>query len=760
MKVMKAAVLALVIGAVVGCQTQMPQGGSPEAWARVAAGAPVRTAVFVDCGARSNGHLRWLQLTALSPELEAFPVDAAMIRAGALENADLIVMPGGYSVKEAKTLGAEGREIVRDFIRRGGGWIGACAGCFLICQTTASHPDMLNVAPYTTWCPCGQIDMMLKFTADAEKMMGIRAGHRHRVKYSGGPVMMPVKPTELQDFRTVAVYDSNHQVFDAKPRQSMAGCAAMIAGTYGKGRVFASAVHPEVDPGDHDLIRGAFRYVTGRRVTWKLPQRQLGQLALGVVSDDSVGVESARLLQKLIRDGKFDITFVSGGDISDEGALRHLDALLVPDGAEFCRRKFVSGDNLARTKEFLARGGRIVGWGKPCRKILPELGSNTVCAADGAAAVKWLEAYAASPLPAAGTVAVKKVAKPVKVAFYTDRGGANYNVSETFEFSPEFDLEFVSAADIRAGALRGADLVVQPGGGCNSQYLNLQKEGQDALRAFVRGGGSYYGICAGAFLATQSMKNRGRLGLVPWKSDGEPVYRGWGKIGVDFTKDGLEALGLKGKDRMVLYWGGPVMVPGDPVEDTDITVFGTYAGRMMNTCQPNEILPMDGKAAFLGGRVGKGRVFVSAIHPEKQERTYDIVTGVIKYLTGREAVQVRRDRVRGALSIASESCTDRDAARFLVQKLMHDLRFDLRVDDITPSVREHADVILMLQPSAGDFGPDAAAFVANGGTVIALADTPARAAAVAKFKYPGATVVKSYGEVFAKLLALHQRTAK
>ena len=102
---------ALVVFAVcAGCQMGAPRGGSPAAWGRILAGERVRVAVFVDRGARSNGQFRWLQTTALSDELAAFPIDAEMIRKGGLAQADLIIMPGGYSVTEAKTLGKDGRE--------------------------------------------------------------------------------------------------------------------------------------------------------------------------------------------------------------------------------------------------------------------------------------------------------------------------------------------------------------------------------------------------------------------------------------------------------------------------------------------------------------------------------------------------------------------------------------------------------------------------------------------------------------------------
>ena len=64
----------------------------------------------------------------------------------------------------------------------------------------------------------------------------------------------------------------------------MAGQAAAVAGTYGDGRVFATALHPESDAADHDVLRGAVRYVARRDdIGWELPQRRRGQLSVGVM---------------------------------------------------------------------------------------------------------------------------------------------------------------------------------------------------------------------------------------------------------------------------------------------------------------------------------------------------------------------------------------------------------------------------------------------------------------------------------------------
>ena len=95
-----------------------------------ASAAAVKTAVFTGLGPRGRGCVSWLQLVESSPELDLMLVDSAMIRAGALDRAELLIIPGGASVVEKRDLGPEGAARIRDFVRRGGGYIGTCAGCW------------------------------------------------------------------------------------------------------------------------------------------------------------------------------------------------------------------------------------------------------------------------------------------------------------------------------------------------------------------------------------------------------------------------------------------------------------------------------------------------------------------------------------------------------------------------------------------------------------------------------------------------------
>ena len=75
--------------------------------------AAVKTAVFTGLGPRGRGCVSWLQLVESSPELDLMLVDAAMIRAGALDRAYL-PLPGNASISFAGKV-----RVRRDSVREG-----------------------------------------------------------------------------------------------------------------------------------------------------------------------------------------------------------------------------------------------------------------------------------------------------------------------------------------------------------------------------------------------------------------------------------------------------------------------------------------------------------------------------------------------------------------------------------------------------------------------------------------------------------------
>ena len=326
--------------------------------------APVKTAVFTGKGPRGRGLVSWLKLVETSPELELFLVDAEMIRAGALDRADVLVMPGGASVVEKKDLGPEGAERIRGFIRKGGGYIGTCAGCCLALEEKDCSDRGIGLIPYRRIGSKDGYMMPIALNGKGAAAMGMEPGE-YRVSYHGGPVLEPsTNSVPDANVEVWAVYASD---FDCpKSDLRMFGKAALVGGTYGKGRLFAIACHPEANVFSHGLVKGAFRFVTGREVTFPLRIRRPRSLVVGAFSSAMCGVETARAI--------LDIDALEGVDFfpmtADEiltSQLDRVDYLVLPAGYEpFYKSKF-SGKARELVENFISAGGKVLAWGNAAK---------------------------------------------------------------------------------------------------------------------------------------------------------------------------------------------------------------------------------------------------------------------------------------------------------------------------------------------------------------------------------------------------------
>ena len=65
---------------------------------------------------------------------------------------------------------------------------------------------------------------------------------------------------------------------------------------------------------------------------------------------------------------------------------------------------------------------------------------------------------------------------------------------------PDMNVRTITTADIANNVLDSLDAIIIPGGGGSRQYLNLGNENQQRIKDFIARGGGAVGICAGAYL--------------------------------------------------------------------------------------------------------------------------------------------------------------------------------------------------------------------------------------------------------------------
>ena len=332
------------------------------------ASRPLRAGVFTGIGSMGLSSTELIRYVARSPELDMTLVDGADVRNGALEGLDLFVMPGGSSGVIMGDLGQKGVENLKAFVRRGGAYVGICAGCVILLDDEYRIACGMGMTPYSRYgAYSGDAMTSMSLTDEGAKALGMAKG-TFDVWYSGGPIMFR-RNEEVPDAKieTWGLYGSN--VTNEGWGAHMQGNVSCIGGTYGKGRIAATACHPEFRHSADALAEGLFRYAAGREVTFPEPKVNKGAKKVYYYSWPVAGKECARLLTEIDADPDIDVHT----DERDEmcgGALDAFDALVIPDGADWS----LSYDMFPPEVEsaiaaYVARGGKVYSWGASARHL-------------------------------------------------------------------------------------------------------------------------------------------------------------------------------------------------------------------------------------------------------------------------------------------------------------------------------------------------------------------------------------------------------
>lgn len=279
---------------------------------------------------------------------------------------------------------------------------------------------------------------------------------------------------------------------------------------------------------------------------------------------------------------------------------------------------------------------------------------------------------------------------PLRAALYVDdgcRGTGIIRWAEMLRDSPDVELKLVSGADIRGDALSDRELLVMPGGQGGPQYKALGDEGAAKLKAYVAGGGKYFGTCCGlAITLNEEPDFAKRLKMLPLKRKVGPV-RGGFTATVKLNRRGQEWLGLQQAEWGIRYHNGPVVEPSDPVPDC--TALETLAVMDCELAQKGPVVgAMYGTPAAVRATYGKGEMLAFNCHPETFPSTRGLVVAGIRALTGHAIRLVNQPlKPRGAERVGY--FTSRSFSKALLEEY-----FQLRADpaiDVVPVTQDELD---------------------------------------------------------------------
>lgn len=241
-------------------------------------------------------------------------------------------------------------------------------------------------------------------------------------------------------------------------------------------------------------------------------------------------------------------------------------------------------------------------------------------------------ATTAPPAPATvatDTTPASPATTKIRVALFADAGsmtGGDAVEKCLMKDAARYECFRVTAEDIRKGALDKADIVVLGGGSGSKEAATLKPEGCEKIKTFVRNGGGYIGICAGAYLASS---------YYPWSLhilnartvDREHWARGGGDVQLRLTSGGKTTLAVVTDEVTCRYNQGPLLAPDTQADLPAYETLATFGTEIAKKGAPKGV--MVGTTAVAYAPFGGGKVMCISPHPEATKGLDGIIRNAV-----------------------------------------------------------------------------------------------------------------------------------
>ncbi len=237
-------------------------------------------------------------------------------------------------------------------------------------------------------------------------------------------------------------------------------------------------------------------------------------------------------------------------------------------------------------------------------------------------------------LPLCNPALIAADAKPIRVALFDDDGAFGLGVpriTEQLGKTAGITVTKVSGKEIAAGVLKDFDVVIFSGGSGSKESAAIGEAGREDVRRFVREGGGYIGICAGAYLACTGFS--WGVGVLNAKTVSSKWKRGKGDVEIEFMPPSQAATGIAEGKRAIRYANGPI-ITADKKEG--IAAFETLAFFRTELAEHDSPKgAMVDTPAIVRGVFGKGRVICSSPHPEQTDGMQGFAEHAVRWVAGR-----------------------------------------------------------------------------------------------------------------------------
>lgn len=209
-----------------------------------------------------------------SAGFEAKAISAEQVKQGGLDELDLFIIGGGSGTKFNTSLGQDGGQLVEQFVTRGGGVIGTCAGGY---SFVLGHNEALRyIEVANARCIDTKDGRWARGKGNVQVIPSDDAFRPLKMYYANGPLWEIANEPGFGKIEVLARFNTDiHK--DGDIGGIMLGTPAILAGTFGEGRFVLFSAHPEFykSLGNYPLVADAARWVTHgqlreqEKITWQ-----------------------------------------------------------------------------------------------------------------------------------------------------------------------------------------------------------------------------------------------------------------------------------------------------------------------------------------------------------------------------------------------------------------------------------------------------------------------------------------------------------
>ena len=249
--------VALVLAA--GSFAAEPAPNPPDLFAPPAGVRPLRIAIYQGPGSGDQGVVNVTARCRQLPGSAVTTLSPAEMGTRDLSAFDIVVFSGGSGSGQSKAIGEAGRRNVRQFVERGGGYLGICAGAYLACAGFDWGLGILNARTVSNKWQRGRGTMQIQLVDAGRPLFG-DVERPFSIRYANGPIIQPLNRPELPPYRVAALFRTEI-ANNGSPVGVMVNSPAVVYSTFGTGRVLTISPHSEDTPGLENFVPRALAWL-------------------------------------------------------------------------------------------------------------------------------------------------------------------------------------------------------------------------------------------------------------------------------------------------------------------------------------------------------------------------------------------------------------------------------------------------------------------------------------------------------------------